>query len=77
VDAASRVYEAEVRQFNQGLRTSTDVTIAQNNLASAALSELAAIADYQISQTDIAQATGTVLGQTSVAWSPSPQPPAK
>jgi outer membrane protein TolC len=77
VDAAARVYEAEVRQFSQGLRTSTDVTIAQNNLASAALSELASIADYQIAQTDIAQATGTVLGQTRVAWTPATQPAAK
>jgi len=74
VDAAVRVYQAEVRQFNQGLRTSTDVNIAQTNLASAALAEVSAITDYQISQTDIAQATGTVLGQTRVAWTPATQP---
>jgi outer membrane protein len=77
VDAAARVYEAEVRQFNQGIRTSTDVNIAQTNLANAALAEVSAITDYQISQTDIAQATGTVLGQTRVAWSPATQPAPK
>ena len=69
-----RVVELEQRQFNQGLRTSTDVLDAQTRLANAQSSEVQAIAEYQIAQVDIAQATGTVLGASRVAWAP-PAPP--
>ena len=43
---------------------------AQANLASAQLSEIAALTEYQISQVDIAYATGTVLGAAHVVWEP-------
>jgi outer membrane protein TolC len=68
---AARVVDVETRQFNQGLRTSTDVLIAQAQLADAQSSEIAAITDYQISQVDLAFATGTVLGAAQVTWQPT------
>jgi outer membrane protein TolC len=68
---AARVVDVETRQFNQGLRTSTDVLIAQAQLADAQSSEIAAITDYQISQVDLAFATGTVLGSAQVTWQPT------
>jgi outer membrane protein TolC len=67
----ARVVDVETRQFNQGLRTSTDVLIAQAQLADAQSSEIAAITEYQIAQVDLAFATGTVLGAARVAWEPT------
>ena len=67
---AARTLEAERNQFNVGLRTSTDVLDASTNLADAQSSEVRALADYQIAQTDLAFATGTLLGATKVQWAP-------
>jgi outer membrane protein len=67
---AARTLEAERNQFNVGLRTSTDVLDAATNLANAQSAEVRALADYQISQTDLAFATGTLLGASKVQWSP-------
>jgi outer membrane protein TolC len=47
---------------------------AQTDLASAQLSEVSAVADYQIDQVDLAQATGVVLGQAHIDWEPAPAP---
>jgi outer membrane protein TolC len=44
---------------------------AQTQLANAKLSEIAAVADYQIAQVDIAFATGTVLGASHIRWQPA------
>ncbi|MCF7974024.1 MAG: TolC family protein [Phycisphaerae bacterium] len=66
----SRVYEAEKRQFEQGLRTSTDVLDAQTTLANAQLSELSALVEYQIALVDLAYSTGTLLGAAQVEWDP-------
>jgi outer membrane protein len=74
VEAAQRVLDAEIRQFQQGLRNSTDVIDAQTNLANAQSAEVGALADYQISQVDIAMATGTVLGASAITWTPAPPP---
>ena len=71
---AARVVELEQRQFNQGLRTSTDVLDAVTRLANAQSAEVASITEYQIAQVDIAQATGTVLGASRVTWTPPPAP---
>ena len=71
---ARRLLEVEIRQFEQGLRTSTEVLDAQTKLASAQLSEISATTDYEISQIDLAFATGTVLGQSQVVWEPMPAP---
>jgi outer membrane protein len=67
---AERTLRAEVRQFDLGLLTSTDVLDAQSNLADAQSSEILALTSYQISQTDLAYATGMVLGQAQVRWDP-------
>jgi outer membrane protein TolC len=70
VVVSGRLYEAERRQFNLELRTSTEVFDAQTNLANAQLSELSALAEYQISLVDLAYATGTLLGSANVEWEP-------
>ncbi len=71
VDLSARVLEAEQRQFDVGRSTTTDVLDADTNLASARLSEIQAIVEYQVAQIDLAVATGTLLGQTRVDWAPS------
>ncbi len=68
---SARVLEAEQRQFDAGRSTTTDVLIADANLADARLTEIRAIVDYQIAQIDLAFATGTLLGQSKVDWVPS------
>jgi outer membrane protein len=65
-----RLFEAEQRQFELGLRTSTDVLNAQINFANAQSAEIRALADYQISLVDVAYATGTVLGAARIQWQP-------
>ena len=68
---AARNAAAEQRQFELGLRTSTDVLEAQAGLADAQSAEVRAIVDYQIAQVDLAFATGTVLGSSRVHWEPA------
>jgi outer membrane protein TolC len=68
---AARVLNVEIRQFEQGLRTSTDVLDAQTRLANAQSDEINAITEYQISQIDIAFASGMLLGRSHVAWEPT------
>jgi outer membrane protein TolC len=78
----ARVVDLETRQFNRGLRTSTDVLDAQTKLADAQSSEIAAVTEYQIAQVDIAFASGNLLGAAGVQWAPtsigqSPPPDAR
>jgi outer membrane protein TolC len=68
---AGRLYEAEKRQFEVGLRTSTDVLDAQAKFANAQSSEIKSLTEYQIAQIDLAYATGMLLGATKVQWEPS------
>jgi len=63
-------YQAEKRQYELGMVTSTEVLNAQTNLAEAQRSEISALADYQISLVDLAYATGTLLGSAKVQWEP-------
>ncbi|NLF31756.1 MAG: TolC family protein [Planctomycetes bacterium] len=72
VALAERVVAAEQRQFDLGLRTSTDVLDAQARLAAARSAEIRAVTDYQIALVDIAYATGTLLGWARVHWEPGP-----
>ncbi len=67
---AGRTYEAEQRQFEVGLRTSTDVLDAAARLADAQSREVRALADYQIARVNIAFGTGTLLGHDRVRWEP-------
>ncbi len=65
---AGRTYEAEKRQFDVGLRNSTDVQDAASRLANAQSSEVNALSTWQISLVDLAFATGTQLGQARIDW---------
>jgi outer membrane protein TolC len=64
----SQLYEAELRQFEIGLRTSTDVLEAQTRLAEAQRAEIAALTEYQIALVDAAFATGTLLGAAKIEF---------
>ncbi|MEN6332959.1 MAG: TolC family protein [Phycisphaerales bacterium] len=66
----ARLYQAEQREFEVGMSTSTDVLDAQFNFANAQTSEIRALADYQISLVDMAFATGTILGADRIQWEP-------
>ncbi|MDP2443798.1 TolC family protein, partial [Rhodoferax sp.] len=59
-------YEAELKQFNEGLRTMTEVLETLTRLGEAQAKEVRAIADYQIALVDTAYATGTLLGYSKL-----------
>ena len=65
-----RLYEAERRQFELGMRTSTEVLDAQASFTNAQSSEINALAEYQIALVDLAYATGTILGSARIQWEP-------
>ena len=65
---AARTYEAEVRQFEVGLRTSIEVLDAASKLGDAQSREVNALAGYEISLIDAAFATGTTVGGSRVRW---------
>lgn len=66
----ARLYEAEKREFEVGMSTSTDVLDAQFNFANAQSAEIVALTEYQIALVDLAYATGTVLGAARIQWEP-------
>ncbi len=70
----TRTLQAEQRAFDVGRGTSTDVLDAAANLAEAQLTEIRALAEYQIAQVDLAFATGTLLGAGKVEWTAAPSP---
>jgi outer membrane protein TolC len=74
---AGRELQAEQRQFDVGLATSTDVLDAAARLALAQLDEIQAIVDYQLGQVDLAVATGTLLGASHIQWNPEREPAPK
>ncbi|MDI1310077.1 MAG: TolC family protein [Methylotenera sp.] len=59
-------YEAELKQFNEGLRTMTEVLETLTRLGEAQIKEVHAIGEYQISLVDTAYATGTLLGYSKL-----------
>lgn len=59
-------YEAELKQFNEGLRTMTEVLETLSRLGEAQIKEVRAISDYQISLVDTAFATGTLIGYSKL-----------
>jgi len=61
-------YDAELKQFREGLRTMTEVLETLTRLGEAQLREVRAIGDYQVSLIDLAFATGTLLGHSRVGW---------
>lgn len=62
----ARTLDAEQRQFTQGLSTSIDVLEAAGRLASARAEEIRSVADYELAQIALAEATGTVLGRAAI-----------
>jgi outer membrane protein TolC len=71
-----RLYQAEIRQFEIGMSTSTDVLEAQASFANAQSLEINALTEYQIALVDLAYATGTLLGSANVEWQPMEYKPA-
>ncbi len=61
-------YEAELKQFKEGLRTMTEVLEMLSKLGEAQVREVNAVADYQIALIDLAYATGTLLGYGKVEF---------
>jgi len=71
---AGRTLDGERRQFEVGLRTSTDVLDAAARLADAQSREVDALAGYEISLIDLAFATGTTLGSSGIILPPPINP---
>lgn len=63
-------YDAERRQFEQGMRTMREVLEALTDLGQAQIREITAIVDYQVAQIDLAFASGMLLGYARVDFSP-------
>lgn len=59
-------YDAELKQFREGLRTMTEVLETLTRLGDSQLREVRAVTDYQVSLIDLAFATGTLLGHSRV-----------
>ncbi|MFG0317065.1 MAG: TolC family protein, partial [Planctomycetota bacterium JB042] len=59
-------YDAESRQFREGLRTMREVLEALSDLGEARIREVRAIVEYQVAQIDLAFASGTLLGYARV-----------
>lgn len=72
---SARSLQAEQRQFDVGLTTSTNVLDAATRLALAQFDEIQAVVDYQIAQVDLAVATGNLLGESHIRWEPASPPP--
>jgi len=66
VKASENALQGEFKLFQRGLRTSTDVLIADQLLIDAQTSQVNALGDFSISKALIAQASGTVLGYSGV-----------
>jgi len=66
--AAGLTYEAEKRQFQLGVVTSTEVLEAAGALSLVQLREIEALVDYQKARVEVALATGTMLGMGAVEW---------
>lgn len=72
---AEKTLAAEQRQYELGLQTSNEVLSAQANYANARSAELRALVEYQISQIDLAYATGCLLDAARVEWQDSTDTP--
>ena len=70
VGIAGMNYDAELKQFKEGLRTMTEVLEMLTRLGDAQLKEIRAITDYQVALIDLSFATGTLLGYSNVRFAP-------
>jgi outer membrane protein TolC len=71
VAVAYRDYQVQQSRFQLGLRTSTDVVLATDRLADAQSRQISAFASYEITQVELARATGTLLGRGNVRLQPA------
>lgn len=67
---AARAFEGERKQFQAGVRTSTDVLQAADLLAEAQIREVQSLAAYEVAKVDTAFATGTLLGMGQIRLEP-------
>ena len=65
-------YDAELTQFQEGLRTMREVLEVLTELGEAQIHEVKAIVSYQVAQIDLAFATGTLLGYAGLELAPIP-----
>jgi outer membrane protein TolC len=63
---AQQIYTGELKQFESGFRTSTEVLDAAQFVANAQIRHIQAIADFEISKVELAYATGAQLGYADV-----------
>jgi outer membrane protein len=70
VGIAGMNYDAELKQFKEGLRTMTEVLEMLTRLGDAQMKEIRAITDYQVALIDLSFATGTLLGYSNVRFAP-------
>lgn len=68
VGIAGMNYDAEIKQFKEGLRTMTEVLEMLTRLGDAQIREIRAITDYQVSLIDLSFATGTLLGYSNISF---------
>lgn len=77
VGIAGMNYDAELKQFKEGLRTMTEVLEMLTRLGDSQMKEIRAITDYQIALIDLSFATGTLLGYTNVSFASAGLAPAQ
>ncbi len=75
VGIAGMNYDAELKQFKEGLRTMTEVLEMLTRLGDAQIREIRAITDYQVALIDLSFATGTLLGYSNVNFAETPLSP--
>jgi outer membrane protein len=77
VGIAGMNYDAELKQFKEGLRTMTEVLEMLTRLGDSQMKEIRAITDYQVALIDLSFATGTLLGYTNVSFASDDLAPAQ
>jgi len=74
VDRAQETYQDNRSEFELGKITTTELLLTLDQVAEARSALVSSITEYQNSLVDLAFATGTVLGESSVSWTPRVTP---
>jgi len=74
VARAQETYQDNRTEFELGKITTTELALTLDQVAEARSALVSSITEYQNSLVDLAFATGTVLGESSVSWSPRVTP---
>jgi outer membrane protein TolC len=72
---AQETYEANIREFQLGLITGTELLLTLDQLAEARSALVFSVSDFQNALVDLAFATGTMLGKGGVLWTPAAKGP--